>query len=179
MRGQVFTAPGHDRDVEELWRESVAAAAWGRLLAKAVKEDAEIAYLCGLLHAVGRTAVIRVLSRIEAANRSVVAARTFAILLDEYQHDFAHRISGDWRLPPVVAAAVTGWRYFENVGEFRRQAALTHAAVQLSTASMHPDLLNLDYLSSNPAFACLGIDAAALSGLLTHADSVRTFVAAM
>lgn len=68
---------------------------------------AEVACLCGLLHAVGRTAVIRALSRIESINRMVFDARSFTLLVDEFESDFAHRVSGDWRLPPQVAAAVT------------------------------------------------------------------------
>jgi len=179
VRGQVFTAPGHDRDVEELWRESVATAAWARLVAKTVKQDAEVGYLCGLLHAVGRTAVIRALSRIESANRMVFGTRTFSMLLDEYEQDFAHRVSGDWRLPPVVAATVTGWRNFESVGEFQLQAAMINAARQLATASLHPDLLKVEYLASNPAFTALGINLDSLGQLLTRSDTVRAFVAAL
>lgn len=176
VRGQVFTAPGHERDVEELWRESVAAGLWARTLAEMRNLDAEVAYLCGLLHGIGRTGVIRALSRIEAINRTVFDARTFSLLLDEYETDFAHRVSADWRLPQIVTAAVTGWRNFEAAGEHREQAALTHAAVQLATASLHPDLLNVDYLSSNPAFARLGVNPEVLAGLLERAAQVREFV---
>jgi len=175
IRGQVFTAPGHEKEVEELWRESIGAAAWARLIAESRGQDADVAYLCGLLHAVGRAAVVRALSRYESASRTRLDGRSFAVLLDEYEGDFAHRISGDWRLPPQVAAAVTAWRSFETAGEFCDHAALTHASVQLAIACMHPDLLNVDYLSSNPAFARLGLTNG-LGTLLTHADAVRAFI---
>lgn len=177
IRGQVFTAPGHERNVDELWRESVGAALWARIIAETRRQDADVAYLCGLLHAVGRTAVIRALTRIESVNRTVFDARTFALLLDEYECDFAHRVSGDWRLPPIVAAAVTCWRTFASAGQFSDQAALTQAAVQLATASLHPDLLNVEYLSSNPAFAQLGLGTQALAQLLARTETVRAFVA--
>lgn len=176
IRGQVFTAPGHASEVEELWRESVGAAAWSRIIAETLEQDADVAYLCGLLHAVGRAAVIRALSRFESTSRTRLDEHTFAVLLDEYESDFAHRISGDWRLPPEVAAAVTSWRSFASAGEFSGHAALTHAAVQLATASVHPDLLNVEYLSSNPAFEKLGLTCG-LGALLARADSVRAFVA--
>lgn len=177
VRGQVFTAPGHESEVEELWREAVAAALWAREIARMRTEDADVAYLCGLLHGVGRTAVIRGVSRVEGISGRVFDARSLALLLDEFEEDFAHRISGDWRLPPIVAAAVTGWRHFAACREFQHQAALTHAAVQLATASLHPDLFNRGYLASNPVFAALGIEASQLEELLAHSDRIKTVVA--
>lgn len=175
IRGQVFSAPGHENEVEELWHEGVAAALWAREIARMRNEDTDVAYLCGLLHGVGRTAVIRAVSRVEAINSRVFDTRGLALLLDEFEADFAHRISGDWRLPPIVAAAVTSWRNFAACGEFRHQAALTHAAVQLATASLHPHLLTTDFLSSNPVFAALGVQAR-LEELLGHSDAVVAYL---
>jgi HD-like signal output (HDOD) protein len=173
IRGQVFTAPGHDREVEQMGRESFGAALWAQRLARLLHMDDEVAYLCGLLHAVGRAAVVRALSRMEGSTGRMFEESRFNVLVDEFEDDFAHRISGDWHLPPRVAAAVTGWRSYTAAMPFAREAALTHAAVQLAIASLHADLLTVEYLSANPVFRALGIDPVLLGGLLMEAGEVR------
>jgi len=178
VRGQVFTAPGHEREVEALWQESIAAAAWGRLIAALRRMDADVAYLCGLLHCVGRAGVIRVLGRVETSHAHVIDARTFATLLDDFEADFAHRISDDWQLPPIVAAAITRWRTFVSEKEFREQAALTNAAVQLATASLHPDLMTVEYFAASRAFATLKLGDAEVATLLEQREKVANFVTA-
>jgi HD-like signal output (HDOD) protein len=179
VRGQVFTAPGHEREVDALWHESVAAAFWGREIATLVRDDADIAYLCGLLHCIGRAAVVRMLVRVESSHASVLEERTFAALLDEFEDDFAHRICADWRLPARVAAGVTGWRNFVAAREFREQAALTQASVQLATASLHPDLLTPEYFVTHPVFVRLRLGEAEVGQLLGRSETVRNFVATL
>ncbi len=176
VRGQVFKATGHEVDVDEMWRESLATAMWAQEIGRARDRDSDVAYLCGLLHAIGRVAVVRVLSTVEAQQRMVCDARTFSLLLDEFEQEFAVPVLNEWQLPRRVSAAVLGWRSYERVSDFREDAAVTHAARQLATASLHPALLQVDYLLSNPVFAELQVDQAALEGLLQRSDEIRAFV---
>lgn len=176
VRGQVFQAPGHEMDIDELWRESLATAIWGQMLAKLLRRDNDVAYLCGLLHAIGRVAVIRVLSRVEAQRRTVCDARSFSLLLDEFEPDCAREVASDWQLPDRVASAIVGWRGYQSLAVYRDDAVLTYAAKQLATASLHPTLMEGDFLSSNSVFTELKVDKSALQELLTRSEEVKTFV---
>lgn len=178
VRGQVFQATGHEADIDELWRESLAAAMWAQEIARLLGKEADVAYLCGLLHIIGRVAVVRVLSRVEAQRRMVCDARTFALLLDEFEQEFAVQVTADWQLPRRVTAAILGWRGYERVAGYREDASLTQASRQLATAALHPALLQIEYLSSNPVFAELQLDAAALQRLMEHSEEIRAFVMA-
>lgn len=180
IRGQVFKVPGHDADIDELWRESLATALWAQTIAKLRGGDeAEIAYLCGLFHAIGRAAVLRLLSRLEAEHGVVCDVRTSSVLLDEFELDFARQVLADWNLPVRISSAVTNWRGFERLTFHRMDAALINAAHQLAVGCLHPDLLQVDYLFSNPAFAELGLTRESLGSLLERADDVRAFIAAL
>lgn len=46
--------------------------------------------------------------------------------------------------------------------------------MQLATASLHPELARVEYLSGNPALAALGIDSRQIVVLLARAESVRS-----
>ncbi len=179
IRGQVFKAPGHEADIDELWRESLATAMWAQAIGKVRGNDADVAYLCGLLHAIGRVAVVRVLSRVEAQRRMVCDARSFALLLDEFEHDCAQQVSADWELPERVSTAVLSWRAYQSLAMHREDAAVTHAARQLATASLHPALMQLEFLTSNPVFEELKLDAGRLEDLLERSEEVRAFVVSL
>lgn len=176
VRGQVFKATGHEVDVDELWRESLAAALWAQEIGRVRGRDEDVTYLCGLLHIIGRVAVVRVLSRVEAQRRMVCDARTFSLLLDEFEQEVAVQVAREWQLPRRVSAVVLGWRAYEGVADHRENAAVTHAARQLATVSLHPALMQVEYLLSNPVFAELQLDARALEGLLERSEEIRSFV---
>jgi hypothetical protein len=53
LRGEVFVAPGHEPESEELWREAWLAALWAKEIARERRKHVESAFLAALMHRTG------------------------------------------------------------------------------------------------------------------------------
>lgn len=60
-QGKVFAVPGYDALVRSQFRHSLAAAGFAQEIARSRRWNVEEAFLCGLLHDVGRPALLQVL----------------------------------------------------------------------------------------------------------------------
>ena len=177
VRGQLFVAPGHEPEIHELWRESVATACWARELARLKKRNDEFAYLCGLLHRIGRAAAVSTLSRIEVAGRRSVAARTFSTLADEFEWEFGRRLAIKWQLPAAVSEVVNNWRNAERSQGARPEVLETYLGHLLAFEMLHPELSNLSLLADHGALGELGICADELEALHARRDQVLAAIA--
>lgn len=133
VQGRVFAVPGHEQLVRDLWRHSIAAAAWAREIARLRRRNMEGAYLCGLLHDIGRPISIQGLIDLAGeqgvslegvdlrAEAAAVHARIGELLVDS------------WDLAPWMAAAVRCHHVPAQAGE---HAELAHTAA-LADALAH------------------------------------------
>jgi HD-like signal output (HDOD) protein len=157
IHGQLFVAPGHEPEIQELWRESVATACWARELARLKKRNVETAYLCGLLHRIGRAAAVATLSRIEVAGRRTVAARTFSALADEFEGEFGRQLAAKWQLPASIAEVIANWRNAGRPDAVRPEVLQIYVAHLLSIEVLHPEISNLSLLAEHGALDELDI----------------------
>jgi HD-like signal output (HDOD) protein len=172
VRGQLFVAPGHEPEIQDLWRESVATACWARELARLKKRNVESAYLCGLLHRIGRAAAVSTLSRIEVAGRRSVAARTFSALVDEFEWEFGRRLALKWQLPATVSEAINAWRHAGRSTGAAPEVLQTYVAHLLAIELLHPELSNLSLLADHGALGELDVYADELEALRARRSQV-------
>jgi HD-like signal output (HDOD) protein len=62
----------YKRDAQATWRESLACAFAAELLANRLGEDTAVAYMCGLLHGIGRLAINKFVTSSGEAGRTLV-----------------------------------------------------------------------------------------------------------
>lgn len=60
-KSKVFVVPGHEQEVRDQFKHSLAAAAYAQEIARSRRWNVEEAFLCGLLHDVGRPVLLQVL----------------------------------------------------------------------------------------------------------------------
>jgi HD-like signal output (HDOD) protein len=177
IHGQLFVAPGHEPEIQELWRESVATACWARELARLKKRNVETAYLCGLLHRIGRAAAVATLSRIEVAGRRTVAARTFSALADEFEAEFGRKLAAKWQLPASIAEVIANWRNAGRPDAARPEVLQIYVAHLLSIEVLHPEISNLSLLAEHGALGELDIYPDELQTLRSQFDRVLAMIA--
>jgi HD-like signal output (HDOD) protein len=60
-RTGVFKAKGYEREIDEVFRHSIATALFAQEIARQTRNNVEDAFLCGLLHDVGRPVLLQAL----------------------------------------------------------------------------------------------------------------------
>ncbi len=114
LRGEVFTAPGHEPESEELWREAWLAGLWAKEIARERRKHVESAFLAALMHRTGAALALKILSGFESQQRTVMDAKTFSDLVVEFEPRFGRLLMSSWRLPDDVQDAASDWRDYRK-----------------------------------------------------------------
>src|SRR4029077_2368798 len=62
VQSGVFRVPGWEPMLNQLWRHALASGAFAKEVARTRRLNVESAFLCGLLHAVGKPALLQVIT---------------------------------------------------------------------------------------------------------------------
>ena len=172
LRGEVFVAPGHEPESEELWQEAWLAGLWAKEIARERRKHVESAFLAALMHRTGAALALKILSRFEMEQRRVMDTRSFGDLVVEFEPTFGRLLMGSWLLPKDVQDAASDWRNYRqsNHGDL---AGTVHAAHLLAAHTMHPQLLDEDVVVDDPVFEQLGVFPDDRRRMLAKRDRVR------
>jgi HD-like signal output (HDOD) protein len=173
LRGEVFNAPGHEPESEDLWREAWLAGLWAKEIARKRRKHVESAFLAALMHRTGAALALKILSRFEAAQRTVMDARTFADLVAEFEPAFGRVLMDNWRLPDDVQNGASGWRNYRE-SPHSDLAGTVNAAHLFAAHTLHPQLLDEDLVMESPVFEHLGVFPDDRRELLAKRDHVRS-----
>jgi HD-like signal output (HDOD) protein len=172
LRGEIFTAPGHEPESEELWREAWLAGLWAKEIARARRKHVESAFLAALMHRTGAALALKILSGFESQQRTVMDAKSFADLVVEFDARFGRLLMNSWRLPDDVQDAASDWRDYGK-SNHSDLAGTVHAAHLLATHTMYPQLLNEELVLESPVFEQLGVFPDDRRSMLAKREHVR------
>ena len=173
LHGEVFVAPGHEPESEELWREAWLAGLWAKEIARERRKHVESAFLAALMHRTGAALALKILSRFEVEQRTVMDARSFAELVVEFEPAFGRLLMGHWCLPDDVQDGASDWRRYQD-SLHADLAGTVNAAHLLATHTMYPQLLSEDIVFESPVFEQLGVFPDERRAMLAKRDQVRS-----
>jgi HD-like signal output (HDOD) protein len=173
LRGEVFTAPGHEPESEELWREAWLAGLWAKEIARERRKHVESAFLAALMHRTGAALALKILSGFESQQRTVMDAQSFADLVVEFEPRFGRVLMSGWRLPQDVQDAASDWRDYRQSGH-SDLAGTVNAAHLLATHTLHPQILSEELVIDSPVFEQLGVFPDDRRKMLSRRDHVRS-----
>ena len=156
LRGEVFVAPGHEVESEELWREAWLAALWAKEIARERRKHVESAFLAALMHRTGAALALKIVSRFEVERRSGVDALTLSELIGEFEPALGRLLMDGWLLPKDVQDAASHWRNYRESGH-GDLAGSVHAAHLLAIHTLHPQLMAEALMVEDPVFEHLGV----------------------
>jgi HD-like signal output (HDOD) protein len=179
----VFKVPGFERELRQMWRFAVAASAFAKEVARARRLNVESAFLCGLLHDMGRPVVLQ-LAVAESTRAGLGAttpdSRAEVLAIAEAQGPaVSGLVAAAWKLPEAVRAAIVHHGAPEGGGAHAREAAITAAARHLALGLLAPERLGGRAPDDHPAFALLNLYRDDVRALLDKADAVRAAVDAL
>jgi HD-like signal output (HDOD) protein len=171
LKSGTVKIPGHEAEVRQLWRHALASGAYAKEIARMRRHNVEIAYLCGLLHAVGKAVVLKIVTTIATDMRITLDPCTINSFLNGYHSRVGTLIAAEWALPPQVADAITYYWIYEQAPSHRQEAMVTCLADRLATYILVPDSFDDSTLRDHSVFADLNLypnDVDTLLGLKEH-----------
>ena len=173
LHGAVFSVPGFESLLGGIWTHSASAGAWSKEVARARRANVEGAYLCGLLHDIGRPIGLQLLVDVAEAAGVELTADVLVPVLDEVHAELGARLVESWELSDWVAAAA---RHHHDP-----EAAPEHLdvvrTVALADALAHWSLGGADGPPpvDHPCLGPLDLYAEELDALLRHRGEVADF----
>ncbi len=179
LKTGAFKVPGYEDDVKQLWRHSLASGAFAKEVARMRRVNVESAYLCGLLHAIGKPVVLRTATTLASQQRIALEKPVLSGWIAGYHTEVGAMIADKWGLPKQVAVAIQYYGDYDHTTEFRQECLLTCVADRLASHLLTPDEMPEDTLRDHSVFAELNLYPQDIDTLLLTKDQVLTIVNAM
>ncbi|MEK7760157.1 MAG: HDOD domain-containing protein, partial [Nitrospirota bacterium] len=165
--------------IQQLWRHALASGAYAKEIARMRRYNVESAYLCGLLHGVGKPVVLKTVAAIAAEMRIALTPGAVTSFLDGYHPHVGGLIATEWALPPQVAEAIAYYRIYEQAPSHKQEVMMTCLADRLAAYILVPDSFDDATLREHTVFADLNLYPNDVDTLLSLKEKVLNLVDAM
>jgi putative nucleotidyltransferase with HDIG domain len=173
VRGRVFHIPGHEDRVRAIWHHSVVSAAYARELARKLRRNVEGAFLCALLHDVGRPIVLQAaLGAPETLAPKPLSSELLEAAMSEFHAAVGGRLLKAWHLADWTVAAATHHHHPELAAPFEDEARLVRLADLLSHWAVDGDARPEDFPMSDPVIGKLDLYREDVEALLALRDTM-------
>ncbi|MBM4127432.1 MAG: HDOD domain-containing protein [Nitrospira sp.] len=188
LKAGAFQVPGHEDEVRQLWRHSLASGAFAKEVARTRRVNVESAFLCGLLHGIGKPVVLRTTTTIarelkidwvKALGTILNNKSHLMTLVEGYHTRVGTLIAEKWSLPKQVMEAIQYYGDYDHATTFRQECMLTCVADRLATHLLTPDDMPDDTVRDHPVFGELNLYPNDIDQLIACRDKVLAVVNAM
>jgi putative nucleotidyltransferase with HDIG domain len=176
-RTGVFKAKGYEREIDLVFSHSIGTALFAQEIARNTRNNVEDAFLCGLLHDVGRPILLEALvTRLSEAK--VVADREAVLGLVAELHEAAgSALAKAWTLPETVVTAL-GNHHSPEPGRLSVPVRIVSLADRIAHLADEGSLTT-DALTGHPALAALEIYPDVLDKIIKRASFVKETIRVM
>jgi HD-like signal output (HDOD) protein len=179
LKSAAVKIPGHEAEINQLWRHALASGAYAKEIARIRRYNVESAYLCGLLHGVGKPVVLKTVTTIAADMHVPLELSAIHAFLDGYHARVGSLIAAEWALPPQVTDAITYYSIYEQAPSHKQEAMMTCLADRLATYILVPDSFDDGTLRDHTVFADLNLYPNDIESLISLKENVLSLVDAM
>lgn len=178
LNAKLFKAPGFEARMAQIWDHALCAGLWGKEVARTSKRNVEAAFLCGLLHSIGRPAILQAVSEFKAKQGSDISNEEVLRLEEMFHVAVGKVIVKKWDMPIIVQESV---RYYLNYGKAASntdQAMVTNGAVKLAHQTLNPEM-SIDEVLEDHVFSDLNLYDDDIASLKKQEEKVKSGQEAM
>jgi putative nucleotidyltransferase with HDIG domain len=156
VKGTLLKVKGLASFSEEVWRQAFSVATLARKIAPLVGFDRERAFLVGLLHDVGKIALLDMLSK-EMQRGSRLSPATVGRVFYLHHERAGEKLATAWRLDEELTSIAGQHHAFGSNETYEKAAALASLAHKLDLHLCFEDSSDFNQLVSAPEFESLGL----------------------
>ena len=173
IEAEFYQAPGHEVQASYLWHHALAGGLWGREIARERDHDPDTAFVCGLLHHIGKPVVLRELIRLGSDRNADSWIREESPGLIRAHHAQAGVcVAEALAFPRVVHEVIQYTEQYEAAPTFRDECLITHAANRLADHLLDPERVREEAVFDLPAMHDLDFHSSDLKRLLARSPAV-------
>jgi HD-like signal output (HDOD) protein len=174
LGAKLFNTPGYEDYVDFNWQHALATSLWSKEIARQAHLDQETAFLAGLLHSIGRPAVLQTLLELASQKEISVTPELVHRLEKKYSQSVSELVVMRWKMPVAIINAIKPYQGLDKNDQAFGVAAAVHSAARFATYILdvgaeddEETLMELDALDA------LDLNEDQVQQLLTLQDSVQ------
>ncbi len=163
----VFNDRGYEREVRNIWAHAITTAFYAKALAGMIGKNPDTAFLCGLLHSIGKLFVVHTINQSPPSVPPPLSWATMLTLIEHSYIDVGRQIADVWNLPNPVKEAIKLHQHhsYHLATDPSKGAALTCLAKHVATYHLDAVIISEDMLRVLPVTTTLQIPSKALTDL--------------
>ena len=99
VQSGVFNVKGYEKEVKDLWRHALATGLYGKEIARRIRHNVENAFLCGLLHHIGKPVVLHNALDMRKNQDAKLPWTLIEALMREVHMTVGEKLAAAWQLP--------------------------------------------------------------------------------
>lgn len=129
LGAKLFRTPGYEDYVEYNWQHALATSLWAKEVAKLCGSNTEATFLTGLLHSIGRPAVLQTLLDLAEQQKLSLTPEQVYLLENKYSQPVTTLVVRRWNMPSQIIESI---QYYAELDEATDTGKIA-AAVYLSS----------------------------------------------
>jgi putative nucleotidyltransferase with HDIG domain len=176
---KVFQAKGYESDVANMWQHSLASSSWAKEIARIRRRNVESAFMCGLLHQIGKPMVLQAIVEITHENPLKLTSEDIHKMIQEFYVDVGITLGKDWELPNNVVESIEFHQDYESAPKAQQEAMICCAANQMASLLLADQEINLEDIITSDVMEKLNLYEDDLQKLVDKSSHIKQVVEGM
>jgi HD-like signal output (HDOD) protein len=176
----VFTIKGYENEVRTLWHQALATGLYGKEIARRIRHNVENAFLCGLLHTIGKPLLLHFIITSEPAPKVRPSWDLVESLIQEFHVSAGAKLAESWQLPEPVQEAIRLYsdETFHQAISHTKGAIITCLADHLASWLLDPASHDEERLRALPVVQALNFYPEDMTALFEQRETIQHAVEA-
>ncbi len=106
VQSGIFSTKGYEKEVRHLWSHALATGLFGKEIARRMRHNVENAFLCGLLHTIGKPVILHLVLTSQTNQENLPTWTDLEPVIQEYHIPAGSKLAEVWKLPDPVQEAI-------------------------------------------------------------------------
>ena len=177
-RTGVFKAKGFEPEIDEIFRHSIGTALFAQEIARHTRNNVEDAFLCGLLHDVGRPVLLQALVTLLREAKLFVDREAVFGLVSELHEAAGSALAKAWTLPETLVNTLAKHHSPCPEGE-SIPVRIVSLADRFAQLTAEGDTLTSSAVAGHPALAAREIYPDVLEKIIKRASLIKETIGVM
>lgn len=172
INSKMFNAPGFEKDIQAIWRHAVCSGLAAKEISRALRDNVETAFLCGLIHTIGKLVILQIL----AEKTDIAKAKDKSILdnlFERFEIVFLKMICENWNLPDFLISCICHYKDFSSSDETGKLPAVIAFSHEVANLLLFPFDYSEDDLLQSDTLDTLNLYPDNVADILSKKEAIR------
>ena len=175
----IFRIKGYDKEISSLWRHALASGLYAKEIARLERQNVEGAFLCGLLHTIGKPIVLQAALEIQHSMDVTLDWNSLTVLLEIHHCYVGAMVAEKWSLPSQVQDAILHYQDYSSLPNPSPAVLATCLSDRLGSYLLGLEAIDPADLASLPVVEALNLYPEDMEELLAKGEAILQAVDAM